>query len=220
MRSIRPWLGLGALAALLLTHDAPSAASRGETPAGSELAGAALVHASDLGSGWSTSAAAPRRVPPLTCSRFDPAIPKEVTETGAAGSSTYEQSSGGPFVQQDAHAYASARQEQVVWGKVVRPALLRCVEQALRTGSGSGVSFTVSRGQPLALPKLAASAAAYRVHGTASGAGQTVDVYLDVLLLGRGNAISSLSISSFDSPPARRLELRLARAAARRLPAG
>jgi hypothetical protein len=183
------------------------------------LARAALVHRSDLGPGWRIGGAAPRRVPPLTCSRFHPAIPKNIVETGAAASPSYRRSSSGPFVQGDAYAYGSAREEQELWAAVARPGLVRCVEQALRNGSGKGVRFAVAAGGPLALPKLGARAAGYRVRGTVSGSGQTVDVDLDMILLARGAALSSLSISSFESPPPRRLELRLARAAARRLPA-
>jgi len=63
-------------------------------------------------------------------------------------------------------------------------------------------------------------AAGYRVTGTATVPYQTVNVYLDVLLLGAGDSVTELSISSFLEPPSRALERRLAKTVAGRIAAG
>jgi len=136
---------------------------------------------------------------------------------GRAESPTYGQSSSGPFVSQTAYAYGSGSQQGRVWNALARPKLVRCVAQALLAGSGGGVHFTVTGRQTLGLPALPANARGYRVSGTATTTGQTVNVFLDMILLGRGQTISALSISTFQVPVASRLELRLAGAAARRL---
>ena len=56
--------------------------------------------------------------------------------------------------------------------------------------------------------------------GTASVPNQTVNVWLDVLLLGSGTTVTEVSVSSFLAPPARGFELRLARVVAGRMAAG
>ena len=192
-----------------------AAVTHRHTAADMALARGALLRRADLGPGWSQASPAGKPAP-LTCSQFQPAT-AGVVETGSASSPTFQQSSSGPFVADSAYVYASAAEERAYWDKVMRPGLLRCVAAALTQGSGSGLRFTVTAKQRLTLPKLPSSAAGYRVSGTASGSGQTIDVYLDMVVLGRGRAISAISLSTFSQPVDRRLELRLARLAANRL---
>jgi hypothetical protein len=118
------------------------------------------------------------------------------------------------------YVYATHAQESGVWNVVVRPPLLRCVAQSLSSGGGQGVRFAVTGKQLLNLPKLPVPAAGYQVSGTATSQGQSIDVFLDVLLLGSGRMVSAISISSFAQPVTQRLELRLARTVARRMNGG
>jgi hypothetical protein len=179
------------------------------------LARQALLRRADLGRGW-TSTPAPKTVPGITCRGFSPAL-AGIAQTGAAISPTFKQSQTGPFASQTAFAYATAGEEQVVWREVARPRLLTCVAASLARGSTGGVHFAVTGKHLLTLHSLPADAAGYRVTGTASVPNQTVNVYLDVLLLGGGQTVTELSFSSFAQPVARTLELRLARIVARRL---
>jgi hypothetical protein len=172
-----------------------------------------------LGAAWSTAAPAPSKTPELTCTAFNPRTSR-VIERGAASSATFAQSAGGPFFAQVGYVYAAPAQEQELWGKVVRPDLGRCFKQSLVAGSGGGVRYTAAGVKRLSLPKLAVSAAAYRVTGTAATTDQTLPVYLDAIVFGHGADISEISLSSFDQPVARGLEVRLARAVARRLAPG
>lgn len=174
---------------------------------------AELVTRGELGSGWRVQAPPPRRIPPLTCPAFSPRL-SGVTEVGTAASPTFAESAAGPFLAQIAYVYASGEQRQTIWRQVVRPRLLTCVAAALRQGSAHGVQFTVTGRRRLRLPRLTGQRAGYRAQGTATGAGQSVPVYLDMLVLGRGASISELSITSFDSPVTAGLEARLARRAA------
>jgi hypothetical protein len=189
---------------------------RRHTPAGTTLAASALLRRSDFGRGWRVSAPPPRSVPRPTCPRFHPAT-KGVVEVGAAASPTFSGGSSGPFVSQSAFAFATSAQRAAFWHAVSRPGLLRCVEDSLRHGSAGGVHFTVAGGRALPLPALGVQAHGYRVRGTANTTNQSVDVYVDLILLGRGRTVSGLSVSSFEQPVARRLELRLARVVAARL---
>jgi hypothetical protein len=198
---------------------AGAAVTQHDTVVGMRLSRATLIRRGDLGSRWSEVSPSPRRVAFLTCPRFSPPL-QNVVQTGAAASPVYGQSASGPFVNQATYAYSSAGQEAIVWSTVVRPRLALCFADGLASYSGHGVRFTVVGQEPLPLPRLPATAAAYRVRGTATMPSQTIDVYLDAVVLGRGSAITAISLASFEQPVAWKLELRLARAVARRLPTG
>ena len=136
----------------------------------------------------------------------------------SAASPTFSQSRGGPFASQTAYVFGSAAQAADYWRRVVTRRLESCVASSLIDGSGNGVTFTVDRKQLLPLPRIGDRDAAYRVVGTATVPDQRVGVYLDMLVVGRGPALSAISFTSFSVPPTRSLELRLARVVARRLP--
>jgi hypothetical protein len=201
----------------LLPGTAAGAVTSHPTPAGNALARGLLLRRGDFGRGW-TSTPAPKRAPGLTCPAFSPAL-SGVVQTGSAISPTFQAGSTGPFVSQTAYAYASASEEETVWREVARRALLRCVAASL-VRSTRGVHFSVRSKRLLALPSLPVHAMGYRVFGTASIPNQTVNVYLDVVLLGGGTTVTELSISSFLAPVARSFELRLARIAAGRVAVG
>jgi hypothetical protein len=201
-----------------LAASASAAVQTHSTPAGMALARRSLLQRGDFGRKW-TSSPAPKTVPGLTCPAFSPAL-SGVVQTGAAISPTYEQSTTGPFASQTAYAYANGAQEQTVWSAVARPRLLACVAASLARTSTGGVHFAVTGKRLLPLPNLPVRAKGYRVTGTASVPNQTVNVYLDVLLLGGGNVVTELSFSSFLQPVSRAFELRLARIVAGRAAAG
>ncbi|HJS94325.1 MAG TPA: hypothetical protein VJ741_08680, partial [Solirubrobacteraceae bacterium] len=173
---------------------------------------------SDFGRSW-THTPAPKRVPGLTCPAFSPTL-AGVVQTGAAISPTFQAGSSGPFASQTAYAYASASEAQTVWREVARRRLERCVAASLVRSTRGGVHFSVRSKRLLALPSLPVHAMGYRVFGTASIPNQTVNVYLDVVLLGGGKTVTELSISSFLAPVARSFELRLARIVAGRVAVG
>jgi hypothetical protein len=201
---------------VLIAPAVAAGVARHVTPAGTALARAALLRRADLGRSWS-STPAPRPVPPLTCPRFSPAV-RSAIEVGDAASPTFGRSSSGPFVSQAVYVYASAAQRTAVWKAVVRRPLARCVAASLVGGSGNGVRFSVTGKRLLSLPRIGGMAAAgYRASGTATSQGQSIDVFLDMLVLGSGRTITALSIASFEQPVARALELRLARTVAERL---
>ena len=195
----------------------PAGASAGAaahtTPAGMAAARAALLRRADLGRRWSVQAPPPAKVPRLTCPAFDP-VTKGAAQVGDAASPTFEATAGGPFVSEVAYAYATNGQEATVWRAVVRPGLLRCAKASLRAGGGGGVQFQVTGGRVLRLP---APAAGYRVSGTASLPYQTIDVYLDLLVVGHGTMIATVVVSSFEQPPSSRLESRVLRTVAHRV---
>ena len=201
--------------AVLLAGTAGGAVATHPTAAGKALARGTLLRRSDLGRGW-TSTPAPKTVPGLTCPAFSPPL-SGVVQIGGAISPTYERSTTGPFASQTAYAYASASVQDTVWREVARPHLLTCVAASLVRSTGGGAHFKVESKRLVALPSLPVHAMGYRVVGTASVPNQTVNVYLDVILLGGGTTVTELSFSSFLQPTARAFELRLARIVAGRV---
>lgn len=206
------------LAATLLAATAAATVPTHATPGGMALAQRVLLRRGDLGRGW-TGSPAPKAAPGLTCPAFSPAL-SGVVQAGAAASPTYQQSATGPFASQTAYAYANGAEEQTVWREVARPHLLTCVAASLVRSASGGVHFRVTSKRLETLPGLPVDAIGYRVTGTATVPDQTVNVYLDVLLLGGGSAVTELSFSSFLQPVARAVELRLARIVAGRIAAG
>ena len=214
---IRPVAMAVALVAVLAVG-AAAAVRTHHTRAGMALARHALLDRADLGGGWSAGGVA-KAVPELTCPGFNPSL-NGVVETGAVNSPTFTQGFGGPLASETAYAYQSAAEGQTVWQKVAQRRLLRCVAASLAHGSADGVKFKVTGMHLLRLPRLPVKAAGYRVAGTATTSNQTIDVFLDAVLLGRDKIVTEISIASFAAPVARAVELRLAKIVSRRLAAG
>ncbi len=192
-----------------------AAAAQAGTPAGRQLARQALLRRGDFGARWS-SKPGPSKVPTLLCDRFSPSQ-SGIVMIGSAASSTFGASLSGPFVSQTAYAYATPAQAATFWNRVVRKRLLACVAESLVSGSSQGVTFKVTSEQLLALPRIAARDAGYRVTGTATTQGSAITVYLDMIVLARGRVVTAITTTNFSQPAARALELRLARKVARRL---
>jgi len=184
------------------------------TDAGNAAARRALVRVSDLGSGWSKGAT-PKKIGKLTCGSAPPTV-AGVVEIGSAITPTYRQSSAGPFLSQATYIYGGPAQASLFWQHVAGRSALACLAKGVAGGSTKDVSFRVTHEE--LLPKPAGTlSAAYRVVGQAKTTLQKVRVYVDVVLIQRGAAISELSWSSFSTPVAASLERRVARAADTRL---
>jgi hypothetical protein len=196
----------------------PPAAGRTHTAAGTAAATRMLLTKRDLGTGW-TATPAGKTPPALTCAGFAPSTDR-VVETGVAASPAFRGGDAGPFVGESVYVYATPAQARRFWLRVVGAGVRSCLTQSVVQGSTTDVKFAVKRIHDLALPALGARRAGYRLTATATAPGQTVDAYVDLLLIGDGEAIAAISLSSFSQPVSERVELALARAAARRLAAG
>jgi hypothetical protein len=183
-----------------------------------------LLARSDLGSGWATTTAAPRTVPAIPCSRLHLHLTGGAAHPLAAASPTFGEGSGGPFVAETADVYVETAQASQVWRGVARRALLPCLADGFVRGAARGVKFTVVSERLRPAPRLGVPDASFEIVAVAARGTESVNAYLDVLLLGHDNGVAELSFSSLLSAPASRLELRLARTVAgrmtRRLSAG
>lgn len=215
-------LGRGTAAALglMLVGGSAAAASNataaGFTAGGESLAHHALLRRAELGHGWTADAPAPKPVPLITCLQFSPVV-LGIHQTGAAATPRFQRSANGPFVSQTAYSYASPSQARRQARAEMRRGLLRCLAASLTQQSSSSLIFTVKHRRVLPKPATSLKAAAYRVSGSASQADQTVDVYLDAILMRSGRTITELSIATFLQPPGRSLERRLTRRIAARI---
>jgi hypothetical protein len=210
-------IAAGLAAALLSGGVAVAGVVKRLSPADNGVAHGALLRRADLGPGWTASALAQAPVG-LTCPDFNPTV-SGVLESGVASSARFQLSANGPFVAQTVYVYETAPQAALLWRTVVRPRLVRCVAASLRHGSGGGIRFATTHQGQLGLPKLGARRSGYRVAGTATTTAQTINVYLDMVVLARGRTLTAISLSSFSEPVTRSLELGIARRAAARLPA-
>lgn len=180
------------------------------------LARAVLLRQSDLGSSWK-AAAAPKKVPTLTCPTFTPDV-TSLPKPGGAVSQTFRQTANGPFVSQSAYVFPKQSAALTYWQRVVRKRLVTCVADSLTASSTQTVSFSVTSKRSLSLPAIGDRRAGYRVVGTATTSLQKITVYLDMIVVGHGDGVTQVSFTSFSEPPARSLELRLSRLVAGRLP--
>lgn len=185
------------------------------TAAGTAAAHKALVRHADLGAGW-TAGATPKKVGALTCATAT--APKGVVETGSAVSPTYQSSATGPFLSQSVYVYSTAAGAATLFARVGGQQALTCLAQSFLGADPKGqVVFTASKQQTLPAPKVTGKANAYRVVGRAIVSAQKVTVYVDVVLIQRGNAISALSFATFSAPVSTSVEARIARTVSNRL---
>jgi hypothetical protein len=176
---------------------------------------AVLITRAQLGAGWST-APAPRKVPPLTCSAFTPDL-RGIRPAAGAVSATFRHGADGPFLSQVAYAFASPVRAGAYWHRVVVKRLTRCLAAAEVAASTTQVSFRVrtARQQP-SLP-LGVSTASFAITAEASRAGSSSEVFLDALLLWRGSVVTELSTSTIFSPSSRSFQLEMGRLVVHRL---
>jgi hypothetical protein len=184
------------------------------TAAGIAAAQHALLGVGDLGAGWKAGAAG-GKPQALACGDAKPVA--GVVETGAAASPTFRESATGPFVSQAAFVYGTEAQAEALWRQVAGSKVLSCLAQSFVDAGVKGVSFVVLRHQLLSRPAAGAHSSAYRVVVQARAKAQKVRAYVDMVLLGRGNAVTALSFASFTQPADTALELSLARVIAGRL---
>jgi hypothetical protein len=207
MRLLAVALGAAVLAGAAAAAPAPI---RKHTAPDMKLARDALLDRADFGKGWTATAVSTQRQT-LTCKSFSPSL-HGIVETGAASRSFR----GAPTqaVGQAVWIFGTTEQARFLWARVVGKGLLRCLVGLARNAGGLDVT-QIASGE-LALPKLAARSAAFRLIVTAKVKGGTVKLYYDNFLLAAGRTVTEVTFAASRPIPAA-VELALARAAAKRL---
>jgi hypothetical protein len=215
LRGVGILVAASALAAPVAAAAAkPPVAAGTHTAAGMAAARRAVLALEDLGPGWKAGTAGPA-TSSLGCGGATSG--PGVVETGKAVSPTFSRSAAGPFVSQAVFVYGSAAQAQQVWQQTVGKPALTCLARSVTGGSTKDVKFTILHALTLPAPGAGTRSAAYRIVASAHSKLQTVSAYVDLVLVGRGDAVTEISYSGFSQPIDRSLELSVARALATRL---
>jgi hypothetical protein len=201
-------LAAGALAG------AAAAASRDpverHTPADMAKARAMMLKRTDLGAGW-TRDTSPS--PDEDCKAFDPDESKLV-ETGAADT-FFER--GAQLISSDAVVYRTEAMAKASWALNAKLAGMECFLEGLRPSLPPDVRVTVLRRARLAFPQVAPRTMAFTLAVRLTGPNGVVRLDLDVVLMGRGRALTGLVAVGIGARVPLAEERRLAALIARRM---
>jgi hypothetical protein len=206
------------LATVALVMPAGGVAAQGDpqsrhTPAGSARARSTLLASSSFGTGW-TAAPATASPNPVSC-KAAPSNQSDLVQIGLAARSFT--AGKDKQIVQAVRVYKTAAQAARAWERTVTVGLLVCDEQRLEQ---SNMHIKVTGQLRLPVAHVAPRTAAFRITAVSrSEDGKTITsrLYLDLLLVGRGNAISSVVFSAAGSPFAQSFEGTVARTVAQRL---
>jgi hypothetical protein len=203
-------------AAVLAGPAAAAAPSAQHTAVGTTAAKGSLITLSDLGKGWTAGATGTPGLH-LACTGWSPSG-KGIVETGAAGSPSYSATQTGPFLSQTTSVYGSTKQASTYWARAVQPGLVACVVQTVAALEAQGIHVKVLSKGALPVTKESSLTAGYRVVASLTSPGKTPrKLYFDVVLVGRGNTLSELSMTSFVAPVPAKVEAALAKLVASRI---
>jgi hypothetical protein len=214
VRLLAVLLGAGLLAA--------GAAAAGptvrDTPAGAAAARISLLSTTDLGKGWTTVGKAGTSGLQVDCPGWEPSE-KGIVQTGSASSPDFTGGTSGPFIVQLTSVYASAAEASALWSRAVKPGLIRCIAQTLDSITAKGIKVKILSQGPLAVQKVGAMSAAYRVVAdlTSTKTGRRLKTYFDVLLVGHGKTLSEITLSTFGGAVPSKVEYALAFVVYRRI---
>jgi hypothetical protein len=152
----------------------------------------------------------------VTCKSFDP-DESDLTTIGHADAG-FESADGLSNIASVTGIFKTAGQAQTSWNRVVRPAMLGCLEEILESSGTKDAPITVISKGRYSLAVAGKRHAAYRVVADVTADGQHLKAYLDVILQGSGQADTVILITSVLSPPSAALERKLASVVAGRLP--
>lgn len=187
-----------ALAAVLAGSAAAAGPRVAHTEAGNSAARTTLLTAADLGKGWTAAKPVAGRLI-LSCTGWQPSG-AGVVETGGAGLPSLSAGPTGPIITQSTSVYASAGEATTLWDRSVKPGLLTCVRESLEAVTAHGIKVKILSQGALAVAKVGALTAGYRIVADLISPKQTLKTYFDVVLVGRGAELSEITISSFLDP--------------------
>ena len=182
------------------------------TPAGNAQAKAEVLQRADLGSGWSGGFKRPDLPSTFPCSNYHPKQ-SDLVLIGAA-QTTWDK--GMLEVDDEAQVLRTAAMVRRDWRRTVTaPQVVPCLRQSLAKTARANHAKIVSFGR-VAFPQVATYARAFRAVLEKQG----IPIEIEFLLFGAGRSERSLTVTGLKSARASltRLELRLGRLLAHRLP--
>ena len=201
------------LAAAVLTGAALAATGdpiKRHTPTDMAKARAIVFKLRELGAGWKRDTSQQTDDNPR-CSYF--AIDEsDLVETGYA-ESTFNHASGAT-IGSEASIYKTIANAQTTWSRHVRPALARCLGDAIRREAAKdGDKVTIVSTGTLAFPKVSPRTAAFRllVRLTPKGRTTAIPLTYDLVFLERGRILTFLGVLTAGAIPPASLDLPFAR---------
>jgi hypothetical protein len=187
------------------------------TAAGNSAAKTSLLTLRDLGKAWTSKPTATSGLH-FSCRGWSPSA-TGIVETGVASSPAFSASTVGPFVSQQTSVYGSSKQASTLWNRAIQPGLIACVVQSVQSISAQGVTVKITSKGPLQINKAAKLTTAYRVTATLSSAKVKYKrtLYFDVILVGNGNTVSEITLSSLLKPVPASVENALAKLVSNRI---
>jgi len=205
----------GLLVAALAVPAFAASPKRKYTPAGNAVAKSVLLKLSDLPTGWKASNGGGGNAH-TTCPSFDP-DQSDLTSIGKADSG-FESKDGLSSISSIAGVFKNTGQAQTSWNRVVRPGMLTCLASILESSGTKAAPIKVTSKGKLGLTVPGHRAAAYRLVADVTSKGQHLNVYLDLIMQGGGQADTVLLVTSVLTAPSPVFESKLASAVAGRLP--
>lgn len=214
-------LAAALLVGLALTGTA--AAANGEpkrafTKADQALARSVVLVRADLGSGFVGAKHAEQDLP--RGARCGPLAESDLTITGKADSRDFRLQETGVLLTagSTAHVYRTLREADTSFSRGTSRQVATCLADVVRLSAPSGQPIRVRSAKRIAFPRLAPKTAAYRVVASvATGAGQSVTVYFDAIVLQHGRIQASVVFTSAGRPVAETDRVVLASVVAKRL---
>lgn len=182
------------------------------TPAGNAQAKAEVLHRADLGSGWSGGFKKPNLPATFRCSGYHP----KQSDLVLIGAAEAMWDKGMLEVDDEAQVLRTAEMVRRDWRRTVTaPQVVPCLRQSLAKTARANHAKLVSLGR-VAFPQVATYTRAFKAVIEKQG----IPIEIEFLLFGAGRSERSLTVTGLKSARTSltRLELRLARLLAHRLP--
>lgn len=191
---------------------------RAFTKADLALARSVLLVRADLGDGFTGVKHADQAIP--AGARCGPLSESDLTITGKADSPDFRLQRPGVLLTagSSVHVYRTLREANASFSRGTGKQVTTCLADVIRLSAPAGQEIRVRSAKRISFPGVAPKTVAYRiVASVAAGAGQSVTVYLDAIVLQQGRIQASLVFTSAGSPLAETDRVVLAGVVAKRL---
>lgn len=186
------------------------------TAAGEVAAAKLLVRVADLGKGWKATPAPPASTGSSVCKGLRPNL-SDLVERGRAIAPTFTLGQLAT-VTQSVRVFATRAQAATAWQRTDSLDLVLCLERQLRSATFAKATVKPVGRFRLDLGRPTAHTDGLRVVAAVSPTDEApFRVYADVLVLGRGTALTTVTFLGFVQPVNDALERRIARTLAQRL---
>jgi hypothetical protein len=182
-------LALAASAAARKPHDPQQKPNAADMARAREL----VVHKFDLVGTWKAEKS--KSNDDTTCKAHDPDL-SDLIVTGKAESPDFTRADG-VLISSSAEVYDAAEQMRASFDRFVRPAVITCVDQALREGAKPATTKMLM-GRRAPIVRYGDRTARYQFVWTITDQGKTVKAYADIYLLGKDR--KGVTIFIFSSP--------------------